>query len=77
MVQTRSMVAEMHKMERERVPTTSIIPQYEVNIDFDEAHDAWMQNKKDEGNGTYKYICGKPTKKGVRCVNTPSCKVHN
>ena len=32
-------------------------PIYEVNIDFDEASEAWRQNKKSIGNGSYKYIC--------------------
>ena len=29
----------------------------EVNIDFDEAINAWRSNKKSIGNGHYKYIC--------------------
>ena len=29
---------------------------YEVNIDFDEASEAWRANKKYIGNGSYKYI---------------------
>lgn len=29
----------------------------EVNIDFDEAINAWRSNKKSVGNGHYKYIC--------------------
>jgi hypothetical protein len=28
---------------------------YEVNIDFDEAHDAWVANKIKQKNGCYKY----------------------
>ena len=32
---------------------------YEVNIDFDEASEAWRANKKYVGNGTYKYITPK------------------
>ena len=32
---------------------------YEVNIDFDEASEAWRANKKYIGNGTYKYITPK------------------
>jgi hypothetical protein len=27
------------------------------NINFDEASEAWKQNKKSIGNGMYKYIC--------------------
>jgi hypothetical protein len=30
-------------------------PLYEVNIDFDEAHDAWVANKIKQKNGCYKY----------------------
>jgi hypothetical protein len=30
-------------------------PLYEVNIDFDEAHEAWVANKIKQKNGCYKY----------------------
>ena len=30
-------------------------PLYEVNIDFDDAHDAWVANKIKQKNGCYKY----------------------
>ena len=29
---------------------------YDVNIDFDEASDAWRANKKSVGNGMFKYV---------------------
>jgi hypothetical protein len=32
---------------------------YEINIDFDEASEAWRANKKYIGNGSYKYITPK------------------
>lgn len=32
---------------------------FEVNIDFDEASEAWRANKKYIGNGSYKYITPK------------------
>lgn len=32
--------------------------EYEVAIDFDDAHDSWISNKKRTANGTYVYICG-------------------
>jgi len=32
--------------------------EYEVAIDFDDAHDSWMANKKRTANGNYVYICG-------------------
>ena len=42
--------------------------EYEVDIDFDDAHDSWMANKKRTANGTYVYICGyvKPNHKLCR-----------
>jgi hypothetical protein len=40
---------------------------YEVNIDFDEASNAWKKNKKSIGNGQYKYICQKDKKDGTVC----------
>jgi hypothetical protein len=40
---------------------------FEVNIDFDEASEAWRANKKSIGNGSYKYICAK------RCKNNKFC----
>ena len=49
---------------------------YEVNINFDEAHEAWMQNKKQLSNCTYKYVCGFITKKGTPCQNSQNCKLH-
>lgn len=42
---------------------------YEVNIDFDEASEAWRANKKSIGNGIYKYICSK------RCKNKKWCSI--
>ena len=41
---------------------------YLVNIDFDEAHEAWMKNKKKVGD-SYVYICGVVTKNGTYCQN--------
>ena len=47
------------------------------NIDFDEAHDAWIQNKKSIGNGMYVYICGKPLKSGKLCCRREdTCSIH-
>ena len=37
-------------------------PVYEVDIDFDEASEAWRSNKTSIGNGQYKY------NKGTRCI---------
>jgi len=36
-------------------------------IDFEEAHEEWMKNKKKRENGTFVYICGKPLKNGCFC----------
>ena len=45
---------------------------YEVNIDFDEASEAWRANKKYIGNGSYKYITPKNNtrtdNKSRRCI---------
>ena len=54
----------------------------EVNIDFDEASNAWKQNKKYMGNGTYKYICPQIKKDGTNCgkscyKNSDLCWHHN
>lgn len=53
---------------------------YSVNIDFDEAEQAWRENKKYIGNGMFKYTCKGITKKGHKCNNPPSnsgfCYIH-
>ena len=54
---------------------------YEVNIDFDEASEAWRANKKSIGNGTYKYICAKRCKNNKLCTGKclhgeDYCKTH-
>jgi hypothetical protein len=36
---------------------------YEVEIEFDEASEAWKQNKMSIGNGSYRYLC---KKRGIR-----------
>ena len=56
----------------------TIIP---LKIDFDEAHNAWMENKRKLANGMYKYICCGITKMGKKCVRTPekdsdTCAIH-
>lgn len=55
--------------------------EYEVNIDFDEASKAWMDNKKSTGNGNYKYICEQITQMGEQCKREPKksccyCLIH-
>ena len=54
---------------------------YEVNIDFDEASEAWKSNKKSIGNGSYKYICAKHCKNNkfcsIKCLpGEDYCKTH-
>lgn len=58
------------------------MPEYSVNIDFDEASNIWRSNKKHIGNGSFKYICGAITKKNKQCSNKPMknslyCYCHN
>jgi hypothetical protein len=61
MVKTRSQTKKEQEQEQEIKETliTQSEPKqlYEVNIDFDEASQAWHANKKSIGNGHYKYIC--------------------
>ena len=42
---------------------------YDVDIDFDDAHNAWEENKRKGENGTYYYICGKVMKNGKKCTH--------
>jgi len=42
---------------------------YEVNIDFDGSSEAWKNNKKSIGNGSYKYVCT-TEKNGKKCGKT-------
>jgi len=55
---------------------------YKVEINFDEASEAWKANKKCIGNGHYKYICSKKTKAGNHCKRESLnfcdyCKIHS
>jgi hypothetical protein len=57
---------------------------YEVNIDFDEASNAWLKNKTRLSNGCYQYKkirCTQTTKKGHQCKkystdNSSKCTIH-
>ena len=42
---------------------------YDVDIDFDEAHNSWVENKIKGENGTYYYSCGKVMKNGKKCTH--------
>ena len=59
MVETRS----QYKQKAEQIQQTYVTEYnnpgiYEVNIDFDEASEAWNSNKIRTSNGEYKYVCG-------------------
>jgi hypothetical protein len=47
--------------------TAANFVKYEVNIDFDEASNAWQANKKSIGNSSYKYVCQQIGKTGTNC----------
>jgi len=52
-----------------------------VDIDFDEASQAWRRNKKSLENGTFIYVCGKTTITGEPCQKKrkhgcQSCATH-
>jgi hypothetical protein len=55
-------------------------PEYEVNIDFDQASKLWNSNKKKLNNGCYEYVCGKELQNGEFCKNkiknSPFCFIH-
>lgn len=36
-------------------------------INFDDAHDEWVSNKRKLPNGMYEYLCLKPLKNGNKC----------
>ena len=73
---TRSQPKKMNiKIEKE-------ITLYKVEINFDEASEAWKSNKKYIGNGHYKYICIQKTKTGKQCKRESlnfcdHCKMHS
>ena len=55
---------------------------YKVEINFDEAIEAWRANKKSIGNGHYKYVCSQKTKTGNQCKrerlkSCDTCKMHS
>ena len=55
---------------------------YNVDIDFDEASNAWRANKKQLPNCCYQYICGYVIFEGKKCNRKPSkdsekCAIHN
>jgi hypothetical protein len=56
--------------------------EHSVDIDFDEASEAWNANKKKLSNGCYQYVCGKPISDGGFCKkknhkNSTHCYMHS
>lgn len=47
------------------------IHEYAVDIDFDEASEAWLANKKRHPDATYSYKCLRQTKMGRECNRKP------
>jgi len=79
---TRSQTNKMNiviKKEKEKEKEFTL---YKVEINFDEASEAWRANKKCIGNGHYKYICTQKTKTGNQCKRESlkscnHCKMHS
>jgi hypothetical protein len=46
--------------------------EYTVDIDFDEASEGWMANKRKLANGMYRYICGFQKTDGKKCMRAPA-----
>ena len=69
---TLSVDSIIEKLENMSITSTTVEfdLNYDVDIDFDDAHDEWASNKKRGPNGTYVYICGKILKSGKKCQQT-------
>ena len=53
-----------------------------TSIDFDDAHNHWIENKRKLSNGMYRYICIGFFKNGNQCNRNPlvgknACKIHD
>jgi hypothetical protein len=64
-----------------RSQTNALLKKYEFIFDFDESSNAWRENKKSMGNGTYIYVCQKITNKNKKCdkkclSGENYCKMH-
>ena len=68
-------------LKEERNSALTTVEPFSVDIDFDEANQAWRENKKSLGNGFYTYICcaDKNGKKcGTKCIQWQQyCRIHN
>jgi hypothetical protein len=40
---------------------------FDVDIDFDDAHNQWITNKRRKNDGNYVYLCGAPLNNGRTC----------
>lgn len=75
---SKKMILEIEKATKNNKPVVL----YNVEINFDEASEAWRANKKSIGNGHYKYICCQKTKSGNPCKRESlkfcdHCKIHS
>jgi hypothetical protein len=75
---SKKMILEIEKATENIKPVVL----YNVEINFDEASEAWRSNKKCIGNGHYKYICSQKTKAGNQCKRESlkfcdHCKIHS
>lgn len=69
---TRSTIRKTEEMNPIETSNTILNkPEYDVNIDFDEASSAWKANKRSIGGGCYRYICEAITGSGNKCKKTP------
>lgn len=64
-----------------RSQSKQAIQMFVMNIDFEEASNAWRQNKIKQPNGCYKYKCMGQIKNGSCCKrpsvkNSDYCKIH-
>ena len=60
-------ISQLTKRMKTRSQTKKESKFREVNIDFDEASNAWNKNKKSIGNGHYKYVCLHEKHCGIKC----------
>jgi len=56
---------------RTRSQSRAVLDELKFEIDFDDASNAWMANKRRLPNGCYQYVCGSELKSGKRCQKRP------
>lgn len=67
-VSKKRQIPKKKQLEETNVNESELEPKC-FKIDFDDAHNEWMANKKRLGNGTYAYYCGHKLKNGKTCKN--------